>query len=560
MPLSIDVGSHTLIGPKLRNEDALGVVTPEQDLLMTKGVAVVVADGVSGCEHGDEAAKAVVKGILADYYATPETWAIPQALDRVLTALNRWLAGQNGQGQQRFVSTMAVWVARGQRYVIGHAGDTRVYRYRQDQLQLLTTDHVWDRPGMQHVLKRAIGLDDNLVVDFSEGQLQVGDVFLLVTDGVWEPLGDLRLHQLLQLHDDPQCAAAAITQAAQSAGSQDNMSCVVLRVAAMATETFADRLAGMRHLPLPGRLRTGTLIDDFEVLRPLHESRSTRLLLVQQQRSGRRYVLKTLQPQLAPDETAQAALLTEEWLGKKLTGHYFPQILPLVQRSTLYYVMSWHEGQTLAQRAVAGQRFSIAEVTTLGIRLGKALGVLHRLNILHRDIKPENLLLTNDDKLKVLDLGVASCPGLTVDDPHSTPGTPSYMAPELFAGQVTSVQSDLYAAGVTLYWLLTAHYPYGEIEPFQHPRFGDPVPPTRYRPDIPVWLENALLKAVARDPKLRFETAEEWGLVMERGEHQPVFTRRVSPLAERQPLRVWQSVSGILLILNLLLLYLLVAR
>jgi protein phosphatase len=113
---------------------------------------------------------------------------------------------------------------------------------------------------------------------------------------------------------------------------------------------------------------------------------------------------------------------------------------------------------------------------------------------------------------------------------------------------------------VTLYHLLTRKYPYGEVEPFQHPRFGDPAPPTRYRPDIPKWLENLLLKAVALDSKLRFETAEEFLLALERGERSAILPPPRTPLlayAQRVP---WRSVAAVSLVLNLLLLYVLLVR
>jgi len=137
------------------------------------------------------------------------------------------------------------------------------------------------------------------------------------------------------------------------------------------------------------------------------------------------------------------------------------------------------------------------------------------------------------------------------------------MAPELFSGagvaaSAANTQSDLYAVGATLYYLLTRKYPYGEIEPFQHPHFGDPVPPTRYRPDIPQWLENILLKALTSDQKQRFETAEEFLIALERGESKPVLPPQHIPLLKRNPLRVWQSIAVIAIILNLLLIYLLV--
>ncbi|OIQ62978.1 serine/threonine-protein kinase PrkC [mine drainage metagenome] len=193
----------------------------------------------------------------------------------------------------------------------------------------------------------------------------------------------------------------------------------------------------------------------------------------------------------------------------------------------------------------------------IGIRLLKGLAALQRLNILHRDIKPGNIHLGADDKLRILDFGVAASGSL--HDLNDGAGTPSFMAPELIAGEAASVQSELYAAGVALYYLLTRKYPYGEVEPFQHPRFGDPVPPTRYRPEIPHWLENLLLRAVARDSRMRFETVEEMLLALEHGERRPLDAPRRTPLLERDPLRVWQLLALLSIALNLMLIYLLVA-
>jgi protein phosphatase len=185
----------------------------------------------------------------------------------------------------------------------------------------------------------------------------------------------------------------------------------------------------------------------------------------------------------------------EEWLGKRVRSHYLPEILPLRERNYLYFVQSWHEGASLQQRLDAGHHFSCAEVAGLGIRLMKALGALHRLDVVHRDVKPGNLHLDGAGKLRLLDLGVAWCPACPASEAGEVPGTPSFLAPELFGQGRAGPSTDLYAAGVTLYHLLTRKYPYGEVEPFQHPRFGEPAPPSRYRPDIPAWLENVLLKA-----------------------------------------------------------------
>jgi protein phosphatase len=309
---------------------------------------------------------------------------------------------------------------------------------------------------------------------------------------------------------------------------------------------------------VPPRLKPNTRLDGFEVLSLIHESRMSLLYQVRNLVDGRLWVLKTLPPQAANDLAATDALIQEEWLAKKVIAHYFPQILPLTteERSALYYVMSWHEGATLQQHLDSGRHFGVTESVQIGIRLVKGLAALQRLNILHRDIKPANVHLGADDKLRILDFGVAASAGL--HDVRDGAGTPSYMAPELIAGEAASVASELYAAGVTLYYLLTRKYPYGEIEPFQHPKFGDPIPPTRYRPEIPYWLENILLKAVARDPKLRFETAEEMLLALEQGEHHALAAPRRTPLLAREPLRVWRLLALFSIVLNLMLVFLLV--
>ena len=130
----------------------------------------------------------------------------------------------------------------------------------------------------------------------------------------------------------------------------------------------------------------------------------------------------------------------------------------------------------------------------------------------------------------------------------------------MFDAAEPSASTDLYSAAVTLYHALTRKYPYGEIEPFQRPKFGEPAPPSRYRRDLPVWLERVLLKGVARDPKARFETVEEFVLALERGEAGLLPAPRATPYAARDPAAFWRNVAAVSLIINLLLLYWIAAR
>lgn len=561
MSLKFEIGQSSLTGPRERNEDYVGIVTPVSEQLSVKGALIAVADGVSGNAGGGEAAEMTVRTVSADYYATPDTWQPHTALDKVLTAANRWVLSQANANRDMagMATTLSLLILRGQRYYSAHVGDTRIYLLRDGILKQITTDHVWDRPDMRHVLKRAIGLDAHLTADFGEGNLQIGDVFALLSDGVWDSLGEQLIHTGLLKFDTPKLVAEHLTTAALKKGSLDNSTAVVVKVTDIGRESLSDLIAGGKHLSVPPKLAIGEVIDGFEVVEILHESRASLLYKVKNSDTNQLFVLKTLQPLLANDIDSCNALLNEEWLAKRVVSQYVPQVLTLSteKRSKLYYVMSWHEGATLQQRLDSGHHFTAVGVGKVGIELMRGLSVLHRLSIIHRDIKPANVHQASDQRLRILDLGVAYSMNVGEIESMQNPGTPSFMAPELYEGVEASVQSDIYAAGVTLYHLLTRKYPYGEIEPFQHPKFGEPTPLTRYRPDIPAWLDNIITKAVARDAKNRFETAEEMLLALEHGELKPILAPTRTPLIARARLVKWQWIAIFSFIINILLIYLL---
>lgn len=557
--LQVDLGYCTRTGPRPHNEDFCGAVTPPLAELENKGLLAVVADGVGGHANGREAAEFTVRGLLADYYATPDTWSVAQALEVVLAAQNRWLFAQSQRLRQSvgMATTLSALVLRGARYCVAHVGDSRIYRWRDGSLERLTTDHVWEHPELDSVLSRAVGLDSTLAVDFGEGELQAGDIFLLLTDGVWAHLGERRIAAILAAGRAMQETATELAEGAVAGGSRDNCTALALAVRAVPPSGLRDALARVRDLPLPPRLKPGQEIDGLAVDAVLHESRVTLLYRVRSTATGLDGVLKTLRPDA--DAADCAALAHEEWLARRVADGALPQVLPWPARAHLYYLMSWHEGATLGAWLRQGRRFAPAAAAELGMRLLQGVAALHRLSIIHRDIKPDNLHLGSDGRLRILDLGVAAADGQDFAEINN-PGTPSYMAPELFAGGGASESSDLYACGVSLYELLTRQFPYGEIEAFQHPRFGEPLPPTRYRPDVPAWLEAVLLKAVARDPRERFETAEEFLLALERGARQPLRVPRRQPLLQRDPALALKLLAAVSLVANLLLLWLLLAR
>ncbi len=558
MPLSTRVGHSSLTGPRERNEDFCGVVTPEGVELENKGLIAAVADGIGGHRGGREAAEYTVRGLLADYYATPDTWSVPHALDKVLVALNRWVLAEAGRQPELagMATTLTALVLRGRRYVSAHVGDSRLYLLRDGLVTQLTSDHVWEHPELKNVLSRAVGLDRYFMLDFADGELNEGDCFLLCSDGVWGVFGDQRIGETLLAHPDAQSAAAALVSLALASGGQDNASAVVVRVEGLPKQNLRDSLEGTARLPLPPRFKPGQVFDGLRIEEEVHDSRTTLLYRVRNEESGQQLVMKTLRPEMAEDGDEIRALIMEEWRARRVVSPFFAHLVPAERRSCLYYLQTWHEGATLQRMLDTDLHFTIADVVQHGIRLMKGLSALHRLDIAHRDIKPDNIHIGRDGSLRILDLGVAV--SLSEDEAGgASPGTPSYMAPELFSGAPAVAAHDLYAAGVTLYHLLTRKYPYGEIEPFQHPRFGEPLAPTRYRPDIPGWLENILLKAVSKNPEHRFETAEEFLLALERGASRPVSRPRATPLALRNPVLTWRLIAGISIILNLVCLMLL---
>ena len=550
MSLQLSIAEASATGPRAENQDALRVVTPAPALAASKGFLCALADGVSQCADGGLAARATLQSLALDYYATPETWPVAQALDRLLLAQNRWLRA-NGGGQP-LLTTLSALVLRGRRYTLAHVGDCRVYRWQAGKLERLTVEHVWEQAGMQHVLSRALGLDQHLAVDYSEGEVQAGEHFLLLSDGVWASLDDAYISGVLREGGELQVMVNTLVQAAHLAGSQDNASAMLVRVDQLPQNNLGDTLAQLRDWPLPPALRPGQQFEGWRVEGVLAESRQSLLYRVRDLQ-GESWLLKTLPASRSAEASAGPALLLEEWLLRRVAGRYFPELHALPRRQHLYYVQREYAGQTLAEHVAEHGPLTLVQCLQLAPSLLRGLGMLHRRNILHRDITPENLPLRSDGQLRLLDFGLAYCPGLSADQPHQLPGTPSYLAPEAFKGAAPDARQDLYAVGVTVYWLLSGQYPYGEIEAFQHPRFGQPTAVSRYRPDVPLWLEQMLARAVAANPEQRFETAEEWLLQLEQGERQ-LHALTPRPLLEREPLKVWRRLALGALLLNLILL------
>ena len=209
--LSIGYASAA-VGEKI-NEDCFGVITPqEMPEAKQRGTAVAVADGGSAGGTGRVASEVTVRTLLQDFYATPNEWSVERAIDTVLCSVNDWLYVQNGRDPDfdGVVSTLSMLLFSDGRFHLAHVGDTRVYRWQAGTLERLTADHTWPRRDMRHVLRRAVGLDSHLVIDFQSGQTRTDDVFLMASDGVWEVLGNAVVEEVVGGSDNVDAIAAEL--------------------------------------------------------------------------------------------------------------------------------------------------------------------------------------------------------------------------------------------------------------------------------------------------------------------------------------------------------------
>ncbi len=590
----IDIGYTSLAGTKPINEDFAGAMLPGKDD-KDMGVIMALADGVSMGGMGKEAAQTTVTSLVRDYFCTPPTWDTSVALDRIIAAQNAWLVALNKRRPELGFTTLTALVLRGQTYTLAHVGDTRCYLLRDGQLTQLTHDHIVNHTDFKHQLLRSVGSEDRLAVDYSQGEVMLGDCFILLSDGVYGFLSDTRIKAIFKdiaqqtgtsWQSLSETLAENLVDAALKSGSNDNASALVAHVKGLTAATLEDATLAALNLPIPPLLKIGDKMDGFEVLAPVADSGINVIYQVKELSTGKLYALKTLHPSRTKDKEERTMLVHEAWLTQQLQAtraadslvHLKPlEGSPSAPISSYYIAYDWHNGETLQQQLDRGAPFEVAHALSAATQITKALSHLHRQNVIHRDIKPANLHQGADGVLRLLDLGVA----LSGKEPASMrdlhAGTPSYINPEQWgvhyisnyknsskAGnndaddskEVPDAQSDLFALGVTLYQLLTGKLPYGEILPGQSGRYyRDPLAPSRHRPEIPKWLDNIVLKAIARDKNQRFETAEELLLALDRGASRPLSAPLATPLIQRDPTAVWKIGLGISVLFNLLLVY-----
>jgi serine/threonine protein phosphatase PrpC len=536
-------------GKRPDNQDFVGVYTATETERAHHGMIAALADGVGGAKGGRIAAELAVRSLIEGLYDQPDTIGPAAAVARVMMPYNRWLhsAGKS-EAMAHAATTFTALILKGRRAHALHVGDSRAWLFRDGRLSQLTEDHCHAHPDQRHILYRAIGIEERLRLDHHEVTLDLHDRLVLTSDGVHGTLDAKRISGILGARKSAEADAQALVDAALDGGSHDNASAVVIDIIALPApdhDAVAGDIAKLPILPPPD---IGQSIDGFRLDQLLSDGRYTRLFRATDTDSGADVVIKFPKPSLLSERGARLAFAREILVGSRVDSPFVGGVIsvPADRQTRLYGVQPFHAGQTLEERLK--RPIGLEEGLGIATKLARAVAALHRLDIIHRDIKPENVILTGDGTLKLIDLGVARLPRVDEFAENEIPGTPSYLAPEMFAGNAGDPATDQFALGVTLWRIFVGEYPYGETEAFSRPRFASPNQPSTKRPELPAWLDALLMRSIAIEPQNRFGDIIELLRALEGGAAVARTPLHSQPLIEKNPVLFWQIVSGILVI------------
>lgn len=561
--LHITLAQSSDKGIKDQNEDFYGAYLPNDSLLQSKGIACAIADGMGSCANAQEASEHCVKGFLSDYFSTAETWSVKSSGAKVLTALNNWLLSKGDKDHaQGMVTTFSALVFKSTTAHIFHIGDSRIYRYRNGDLEQLTTDHrVWISKKKNY-LSRAMGIDLHLDIDYKTLALEVDDLYIMTTDGVHDYLDEAQLKSHIIQTGELQQISDSIIQHAIDQNSHDNVTCQVIRIESLPSQNANEVYNELTRLPFPPPMGPGMSIDGYEILDEIHASTTSQLYKVRDKENGKLYIMKTPSINFDDDPAYIERFYMEEWAGKRINSKFVLKVYELPRpRNFLYFLMEYIEGITLRQWITENPDPDIYEITDIVERIINGLRVFHRMEMLHRDLKPENIMLAQNGQIIIIDFGSVKIAGI---QEISTPveridllGTKNYTAPEYLLGSEGSNRSDIFSLGVITYEMLTGKLPYGDkLTRNLNWRSMNKIKYTSaitYNPMIPLWLDGALEKAVNTEQRSRYDTFSEF--LFDLTHPNSAFMNRSVPLLESHPDLLWKLVAGVSIILNIVLIY-----
>lgn len=556
-PLSVSFGGCSSPGVKPDNEDAFAAHQPPAGARHYKGVVACVADGVSCSDNAQQASQTSVTQFVEDYYSTPDSWPVKKSAARVLSSMNAWLFHYGQQAAYRhngMVTTFSALVCKSTTAHIFHVGDSRVYLLQQGKLLQLTRDHTNRQLGDSAVLTRALGMDSRLEVDYLQESLTAGDLFVLTTDGFHNFVSPEKMAEAVQQSDCLESCAQALVQMAADNGSQDNISCLLVRIDSLPKEEIDEVHRQLTELEIPPVMEPGMSIDDFLIESVVHSGTRSHIYRVTEKNSGQHYILKVPSPNFAEDPQYLEGFIREQWAGRRIDN---PRVMKIYQRPEsspfLYHLCEPIDGQTLSQWMLDNPRASLQSVRQITQSIVSALRVFQRLGMQHRDLKPENIMINNAGEAVLIDFGTVWVEGLeeisSVIQEDVPVGSVDYIAPELLLETIHPA-SDLFSLGVIVYEMLTGEMPYKSVYAKRNYRhFSD----WHYRslatarPDVPDWVDLALKQATEPDPRRRYPAYSEFLQDLTVPNKQLVARHKSAPLLERNPLLFWRLLSLLLL-------------
>jgi serine/threonine-protein kinase len=272
-------------------------------------------------------------------------------------------------------------------------------------------------------------------------------------------------------------------------------------------------------------LGPGDTLDHYRLEATIARSGMSTLYRAMDLDSGVRVALKVPLPEMEADPILLERFKREQEIGQELDHPGVVKTFNSEQRSRLYMVIEWVEGRLLrsimnTEGLDGGHRLPIDRALNITLQLCDALDYMHKRGVVHRDLKPENVMVMGEDRIKLLDFGIAmkeDARRLTFAGPSPLLGTPDYIAPEQVKGQRGDQRSDIYALGAMFFEMLTGQPPFTGPSPLavmNERLIADPPSARKLNSEISEQLQEVLYRALERDPRHRYATANEmvWDL------------------------------------------------
>lgn len=303
----------------------------------------------------------------------------------------------------------------------------------------------------------------------------------------------------------------------------------------------------------------GQQLDGYTLDRVVARSGMATLFEAHDVATRTRVAIKVPHPEAEADPALFERFAREAEIGLRMHHPGVVKVLANPGHTGVYIVMEWVDGQLLREIL----REPIAPERAVRITLGvcDALEYIHTHGVVHRDLKPENIMVDADDRIKLIDFGIAAQAGarrLTFANFSRTLGTPDYIAPEQVRGKRGDARTDVYALGVMLYEMLTGRVPFSGTNPFtvMNDRLkNDPVAPRKLRPQVSPALEEITLRALERDPIKRYHSALEMANDLRHPGEVKVTVRAAARRPGRRALWLYVGLAAIPLLLFALLLW-----